>query len=111
MPFPDFMQTLPSLNLPFPEDIVQSNAVLSEAGLVVFFTFHKDMDLPPHAHRAQWGSVIEGEIEMTIGDETKIYGPGDSYFIPEGVTHSARIAAGSRVIDVFEETDRYPLKG
>ncbi|MFY9238277.1 MAG: cupin domain-containing protein [Roseovarius sp.] len=111
MSFPDFMQTFPSLDLPFPEDVVQSNAVLSEAGLVVFFTFLKDMDLPPHAHKAQWGSVIEGRIEMTIGDETHVFHPGDSYFIPEGTLHSARITAGTRVIDVFEETDRYPLKG
>jgi len=111
MPFPDFITKFPGLDLPFPEDVVQTNAIVSEAGLVVFFTFHKDMDLPPHAHKAQWGSVIAGEIELTIGGETKTYRPGDSYFIPGGVTHSARITAGTRVIDVFEETDRYPLKG
>ena len=68
------------------------------------------MDLPPHAHGAQWGTVIAGEIELTIGQETAIRGPGDSYSIPAGVTHSARIKAGTRVIDVFEEADRYALR-
>lgn len=110
MGFPDFMTRFPGLDVPFPEDVVQTNAVRSEAGLVVFFTFHKDLDLPPHAHKAQWGTVVEGKIEFTIGSDTRIFRPGDSYFIPEGTLHSARIKAGTRVIDVFEETDRYPLK-
>ena len=55
--------------------------------------------------------MVEGEIELTIGDETKRYGPGDSYSIPAGVEHGGKIKAGSRVIDVFEEPDRYPVKG
>ena len=110
MTFPDFMSDFPSLDLPFPDDVVQSAAIRSEAGLVVFFTFLKDMDLPTHAHKAQWGSVIEGEIEFTIGGETRVYRPGDSYAIPEGVPHGARIKAGTRVVDVFEEADRYGLR-
>ena len=109
MRFPDFMAHFPALDLPFPDDVVQSAAIRSDAGLVVFFTFLKDMDLPPHAHKAQWGTVVEGEIEFTIGGETRTYRPGDSYAIPEGVTHSARIKAGTRAVDVFEEADRYAL--
>ena len=56
------------------------------------------------------GHVVEGEITFTIGGETKIYRPGDSYSIPAGVEHGAVIRAGTRVIDVFQEADRYPLK-
>jgi quercetin dioxygenase-like cupin family protein len=110
MPFPDFIRALPGIDVPFPEDVVQTNVVRSDAGLVVFFTFVKDMQLPTHAHGAQWGTVVEGEIEFTIGDETKTYRPGDSYFIPAGTPHGALIKAGTRVIDVFEEADRYRLK-
>ena len=110
MQFPEFMQAFPALDVPFPEDVVQSSAVRSVAGLVVFFTFLKDMELPPHAHKAQWGTVIEGELILTIGGETRTYRPGDSYSIPAGVEHGARVKAGSKVIDVFEETDRYPLR-
>ncbi|MBD3677835.1 MAG: cupin domain-containing protein [Rhodobacteraceae bacterium] len=110
MPFPAFMQAFPGLDVPFSEDVVSINAVRSDDGLVAFFTFHQDMVLPPHSHGAQWGTVVEGQIEFTIGGETKTYGPGDSYDIPAGVEHGAKIAAGSRVIDVFEEADRYPLK-
>lgn len=63
-----------------------------------------------HSHGAQWGTVVEGEITFTIGDQTRVYRPGDSYSIPAGVLHGARITAGTRVIDVFQEADRYPIR-
>ena len=110
MAFPDFFKAFPRIAVPFAEDVVQTAAVKSDAGLVAFFTFLKDMELPMHAHGAQWGAVIEGEIEFTIGGETKIYRPGDSYLIPEGVIHGAMIKAGTRVIDVFQEADRYVIR-
>ena len=72
--------------------------------------FLTDFDLPPHAHKAQWGTVIEGEAELTIAGETRVYRPGETYNIPDGAEHSARLKAGTQVIDVFEEADRYPLK-
>lgn len=111
MPFPDFFDAFPSLDVPFPEDVVVTRAIRSDAGLVIFFTFHRDLDLPIHAHGAQWGTVVEGEIDLTIGEVTRTYRPGDSYSIPAGVRHGARIKAGTRVIDVFEEADRYPIRG
>ncbi|MFD0858910.1 cupin domain-containing protein [Roseovarius aquimarinus] len=72
MTFPAFMEAFPALDLPFPDDVVTTRAIRSDAGLVVFFTFLKDFELPAHAHKAQWGTVVEGEIEFTIGDETRI---------------------------------------
>lgn len=110
MHFPDFIMSLPALDLPFPEEVAQSRAIRSDEGLCVFFTFLQDMELPAHSHGAQWGSVVEGEIEFTIGGETRIYGPGDSYSIPAGIEHGALIKAGTRVIDVFAEPDRYPIR-
>ena len=109
MHYPDFIMAFPSIDVPFPKDVVQTAVVRSDAGLVAFFTFFKDMELPTHSHGAQWGTVVEGEIEFTIGGETKIYRAGDSYTIPSGVEHGARIKAGTRVIDVFEEADRYAV--
>jgi len=111
MVYPDFIQRFAQIVIPFPDDVVQTRVVRSDDGLVVFFTFLQDMELPPHAHGAQWGTVIAGEIVLTIGGQTKTYRPGDSYDIPAGVEHGAKITAGTQVIDVFEEADRYPLKG
>ena len=110
MNFPDFIMNFPAIDVPFPDDVVVTRAIRSEAGLVVFFTFPKELVLPPHSHKAQWGTVVAGEIEFTIGGETRTYGPGDSYAIPAGVEHGAIIRAGTRVIDVFEEPDRYPIR-
>lgn len=106
MNLPAFFDSMPALDVPFPEDVVSTYAIRSEA----FFRFHKDMDLPPHGHGPQWGSVIAGEIVFTIGEVTRTYGPGDSYDIPAGVEHSARIRAGTVAVDVFAEADRYPLR-
>ncbi len=110
MQFPDFIRNFPKLDIPFPEDVVRAYAIRSDAGLVIFFDFLKDMELPPHSHLAQWGTVVSGEIELTIEGEVRKLGPGDPYDIPSGAVHSALIKAGSKVIDVFEEADRYLLK-
>ena len=110
MTLPAFFDAMPALDVPFPEDVVSTYAIRSDAGLVAFFRFHRDMVLPPHSHGAQWGTVIAGEIVFTIGGQTRTYGPGDSYDIPAGVEHGARIRAGTLAVDVFAEADRYPLR-
>lgn len=110
MGFPDFIQAFPALDIPFPEDVVSARAIQSDAGLVVFFTFHQDFEIPEHSHKWQWGTLISGEIEMTSDGEVQTCGPGDTWNLPTGVPHSARIKAGTTAIDVFEEADRYPLR-
>ena len=72
MAYPDFISAFPSIDVPFPEDIVQTAVIRSDAGLVAFFTFLKDLELPMHSHGDQWGTVIEGEIEFTIGGVTQV---------------------------------------
>lgn len=110
MHLPDFLMALPTLDLPFPEDVVENRAMRTDGALLVFFIFHKDFDLPAHSHKAQWGTVLQGDVTLTIAGETRTYAPGQSYSIPDGAVHSGRIRAGSIVIDAFEEPDRYPLK-
>ncbi|MCB2137742.1 MAG: cupin domain-containing protein [Rhodobacteraceae bacterium] len=111
MPLPDFIRKMPSIDIPLDEETVSTNVIRSEAGLVVFFTFHKDVDLPPHSHKGQWGTVVKGAIELTIDGQTRRYRPGETYNIPSGMVHSVQVPAGTVVIDVFEEPDRYPLRG
>ena len=36
----------------------------------------------------QCGIVIEGEIEMSVGEEKKFLRPMETYFIPAGVKHN-----------------------
>ena len=59
---------------------------------------------PPHSHpdHEQAGIVLQGEFEMTIGDERKRLRPGDAYVIPLGVQHQFHgLDASTLVVDVF----------
>ena len=103
--FPDSIRRLPRVDLPLPGATAYLSQ--SEAHQIVFFTFAEDADLPEHAHASQWGFVLEGEIELTIGDCTATYRKGDRYFIPAGVVHSGRIRAGFAAMDFFDQPDRY----
>lgn len=111
MDYPDFITAAPGLDVPIPESVVRTHAFRSDAGLVVMFDFLQDFALPPHSHKGQWGTVISGTVEITIDGVSRVYRPGDSYDIPAGVVHAVRLTAGTKAIDVFEEPDRYPLKG
>lgn len=59
--------------------------------------------VPEHSHpHEQLGIGLEGEFELTIGGETRVIRPGDAYWIPGGVPHSARSVGGpARALDVF----------
>lgn len=110
MDYPDFMQALPALDVPFPEERLRTHAVRSEDALVVYFTVLGDLDVPEHSHGPQSGALFAGEIELTVGGVTRICRPGDTWDIPAGVRHSARLKAGARLMDVFAEPDRYALR-
>ena len=54
-----------------------------------------------HPHE-QMGMLLEGRVEFTIGNETRLLGPGDMWRIPGGVMHSVRaLEAPALAIDVF----------
>ncbi len=110
MTLPDFIRAMPGLDLPFPEEMVTTNAMRTEDGLAVFITAHQDLAIPAHSHGPQWGTVISGTLILTMNGEMRTYGPGESYDIGEGVEHAASVTAGTVVFDVFAENDRYPLK-
>ena len=110
MSFPDFFNQFPLLDVPISEDIVTIRAIRSDQGLVAFFTFHKDFEMPPHSHGFQWGTVIKGQLTFTIDGNSTTYGPGDKYLLDRSEVHAVKAAAGTQALDVFEEPDRYPLK-
>lgn len=62
-----------------------------------------DQEMPRHQHpEEQFGVMLEGHLELTVGDETWLLGPGTAYTIPGGVPHQARTRAdGCLVLDVF----------
>jgi quercetin dioxygenase-like cupin family protein len=110
MPFPPFFDSLPELDVPFDSSVVTTRAIGSPEALAVFFDIHQDTTLDPHSHGDQWGTVIRGELHLTMDGEAHSYRPGESYFIPAGTVHGATIPAGTQILDVFAEADRYPVK-
>ncbi len=76
-------------------------AITDEEMLCEFF-LERDSIVPEHSHlNDQVGYVIYGKVELTIGGQTRLCQPGDSYAIPGGVAHQARAVIDSLVIDVF----------
>lgn len=106
--YPDMIQALPEIDVPFGG--VRGRLLQAADKQVVFFEIDPIGEVPIHTHGDQWGVVIEGEMDLTIGGETHTYGPGDTYFIPGGVEHGATFRTLVRVIDVFADKDRYQAK-
>ena len=66
-------------------------------------TFQPGSTIPLHSHpHEQTGIVIEGEVEMTIGGETRLCRKGDAFTISGDVEHSAVCGVkAATVIDTF----------
>jgi quercetin dioxygenase-like cupin family protein len=77
--------------------------------------------IPPHVHENEDEvfKVVEGEMELTVGDKTTILKAGDLAFGPRGIPHSWKIVGNStaKVIlsvfpagieDMFEELGELP---
>ena len=106
--YPEFITGLPQANIPL--EGVRGWISQAPDHQVVFLDIDPIGVVPAHTHGEQWGIVVEGEMELTIGDETRRYGPGDSYHIPAGAPHGAKFLSHFRAIDVFADADRYRAK-
>lgn len=102
--FPEFIRACPAPDAPFK---MRAHIVPSEHVLTMFYEIDNELVIPEHDHGAQWGVVLEGCMEFTIGGVTRSYTRGDTYFVPAGVPHIARIHFGYRGIDVFADAHRY----
>jgi quercetin dioxygenase-like cupin family protein len=106
--YPEIIQKLPDANIPF--NGVKGKIFQSSDHQIVFFEIEAIGSVPEHRHGAQWGVVFEGEMELTIGEEKKIYRKGDHYFIPAGSLHSAVFKTKTWLMDLFEDRNRYAEK-
>lgn len=90
-----------------PVDGVLSKLIQAEDQQFIFMEFEQDTEVAPHSHNAQWGVVLDGEMEITIDGEKRILRKGDSYYIPKDVIHSAKIKTGYKDLTLFDQKDRY----
>ncbi|HBN09686.1 MAG TPA: hypothetical protein DD435_13885 [Cyanobacteria bacterium UBA8530] len=67
---------------------------------------HWDMNdgsvVPLHHHsQEQFGYVIQGALQIVLGEEKNLLKAGDSYFIPPGIPHEFLAVGQTEAIDVF----------
>jgi quercetin dioxygenase-like cupin family protein len=106
--YPVFIKNLPEADIGFKG--IRGWLSQGSDHQIVFFDIEPIGEVTEHSHGAQWGIVIDGEMDLTIGGVTRTYKRGDSYVIPEGVKHSAVFKKRSLVLDFFADKERYKAK-
>ncbi|MBC8383964.1 MAG: cupin domain-containing protein [Candidatus Cloacimonetes bacterium] len=106
--YPEMISKLPEIEIPIKG--ITGWLLENSTTQTVFFEIDTKEDLPSHAHCAQWGIMVDGVMELTIGGKPEIFTKGSHYYIPEGVIHSAKFLTKVYVIDVFDSPDRYKIK-
>jgi quercetin dioxygenase-like cupin family protein len=106
--FPEIVTNLPWADAP--GEGVRTYFLQGDDKQVAFVAFDADVDAPEESHAAQWVVVLAGEVELTVAGEQAVYRRGDTYFVPEGVPHRARIKGGSSLLDLFDQADRYRVR-
>ena len=106
--FPEIIKKLPKADIGV--EGVDAYLFQGENQQILFMSFKKDVEIPEHSHEAQWGVILDGEIELTIKGEKYTLRKGDTYFIPKGVKHSAKIKGGYKDVTLFNQKNRYKVK-
>lgn len=106
--FPDIITKLPQADIPI--ETLKAFLVQGNDQQVLFMEFDSDTEVAEHSHEAQWGVVLDGEIELNINNKKHLFRKGDTYYIPKDVVHSAKIKKGYKDITLFDQKDRYNTK-
>ena len=106
--FPKIITKLPEADIPI--EGVRSHLFQGQNQQFVFMSFEKDAEAPEHSHEGQWAVVLDGGIELTVDGKIHTFKKGDTYFIPKGVMHSARVRRGYKDLTLFDQKDRYKVK-
>ncbi len=106
--FQNATQGLPKAKIPF--EGVKAWVLQGPKMQVVFFEIEPHVSIPSHSHGNQLGMVVEGEATYTIEGKSFQFVEGDVYFVPEGKMHSAVINSFTRLIDFFDDENRYQIQ-
>jgi quercetin dioxygenase-like cupin family protein len=80
-----------------------ARAIHGDRITVATIELEPNREVPEHSHdNEQLGFVLQGEITMVVGGESRTLHTGETYTIPSGVPHSATTGPeGATVVDVF----------
>lgn len=71
--------------------------------MLSYLEMDEGAEVPLHDHpHEQGGILLEGKLQLTIGEETRVLEPGAMFLVPPNVPHRAIAVDGPvRVMDVF----------
>jgi quercetin dioxygenase-like cupin family protein len=95
--------TLTQLPSKQPAAGVEMRALHGERMSLALFRIARGAVVPEHSHpHEQIGTVLAGEMELSIAGDTRVVPSGGAYHIPSHTVHSARCLKGpAEVIEVF----------
>jgi len=80
----------------------KAHVVHSERMTFVHWRYEAGDVIREHAHpHEQVATMIEGELDLTVGGETRRLAPGSVAIVPPNAPHSARAVTPCYVIDAF----------
>ena len=78
----------------------------SENNTISFWNIAAGTIIPLHHHVHESTLILlEGQIKMTIGEETRLIESGMVAYVPSNITHHAEVLTNCRMIDIF-----FPLR-
>ena len=58
--------------------------------------------MPPHQHaQEQIIHILSGRMKVNAGNDSRVLGPGDSYYLASNVSHGVETLEDTRVLDTF----------
>ena len=75
-----------------PVEGVMIKSVHLDNVMMTYMEFAPGSILPEHKHpHEQITTIIAGNMEMTVGDQTQLMHPGDVVTVPPNIVHSAKV--------------------
>ncbi len=100
---------LPEANVPF--EGIKAWILQEENHQLAFMQTEAKARIPEHSHDyAEWGMIIEGEIELTVEGKRRNCKKGDEFLIPARTEHKLVFLVKSRAVFLFSERTRYRTK-
>jgi len=88
--------------LDFAKGILLQRLARGDAISAVHWDFSEGAELPEHEHaEEQFGYIIKGGFEVTIGGETCVLRAGEAYYVPPHTLHKFVSLGPTQAIDVF----------
>lgn len=95
--------TIADLNSFSPVEGISMQAIMGDKMMANWVRLEPNTVMPTHDHpHEQVGVVLEGALELTMGDEVEVVRPGMAYIVPGGVPHKGVAGPeGCLVLDIF----------